>query len=204
MHCAARSQTVFCATRLESTADTAQCLPRRIFPPLPASDRCRRRGFRLQPNPRPPSLKGKRGCISSRQFHLTKLPLGSVKTNRHDLPRFPCHSPDFRSSRSVERNSFRSGTWGPSERNKFRSSPVRRRETSGPAGDPLSPNSGPQIPKTWVFLGKFDPSRNTVRHDYCAIPRPLESGVWAISATKNSDTYARTWAPCRGGRICLA
>src|SRR5438876_9917620 len=35
---------------------------------------------------------------------------------------------------------------------------------------------------------------NTVRHDYCAIPPPIESGVWVILATRNSETYARSWA----------
>jgi hypothetical protein len=40
---------------------------------------------------------------------------------------------------------------------------------------------------------------NTVRHDYCAIRRPLEGVVWVISQTRNSDTYTRTWATCRSG-----
>src|SRR3989442_15330485 len=40
---------------------------------------------------------------------------------------------------------------------------------------------------------------NTVRHDYCAIPPPIESGVWVILATRNSETYARSWASCRSG-----
>jgi hypothetical protein len=56
-----------------------------------------------------------------------------------------------------------------------------------------------EIAKTCVFLERQATGCNTVRHDYCAIPPPIESGVWVILATRNSETYARSWASCRSG-----
>src|SRR6059058_5885931 len=66
--------------------------------------------------------------------------------------------------------------------------------------------------KVTVFLAAAGPARaplrqpktigtkgNTVRHDYCAILRPLQSGVWVVSTIRTPETFAWAWATCRSG-----